>query len=85
MGLDDRLKRLEGSQPPEDCPRCHDPFVVAYVRGEPRPGPCPKCGKTAKFVVQTESEEGRDLVMRVFSGERTERGKEEKHHEDQSS
>ena len=70
MGLDDRLKRLEGSQPPEECPRCHDRQYVVFVRGEPRPEPCPKCGKTAQdFVIEANSEEGKQMVERVLSGQ----------------
>ena len=69
MGIDDRIRKLEGSQPEPVCPRCHDPFIVAYLRGESRPEPCPKCGKTATFVVQIESEQSRQYIERIASGE----------------
>ena len=84
MGSKDRLDRLEASLPPEQCPKCHDKQFAVYVKDSPTPTPCPKCGKTPPFVIQANSTACQDMVLRVLAGERTERGKEEKH-EDQSS
>jgi hypothetical protein len=43
---------------------------VVFVKGEPRPEPCPKCGKTARdFVIEANSDEGWQMVERVLSGE----------------
>jgi hypothetical protein len=69
MGLDERIRKLEGSQPEPVCPRCHDPQIVAFVRGEPCPEPCPACHKTAMFVVQVESEKARQYVELIASGQ----------------
>ena len=69
MGIGDRIGKLESSLPSEECPLCHDPQYVVFVRDEPRPEPCPKCGKKPKFVVEACSEEGRQYVRRLFAGE----------------
>jgi len=69
MGLDDRVRKLEGSQPSEECPRCHDPQSVVYLRGEPPPEPCPRCGRVPPYVIEANTTTCRDLVERVLSGE----------------
>ena len=74
MGLNERISRLESNQPPEKCPKCHDQQFAVYVRGGSPPEPCPKCHKTPGYVVEAWSEESRQLVERLFAGERTENG-----------
>ena len=69
MGLNDRLDKLERHQPPEQCPKCRDQQYGVYVKGEPRPSPCSKCGKMPGFVIEANSTAGHDMVLRLISGE----------------
>ena len=69
MGIEDRLRKLEGNMPLEECPRCHSKPVIV-VRGEPEAS-CPVChGSGVLFpLISVETEKGREDLRRVLSGE----------------
>jgi len=67
MGLQDRIRKLEGKGP-GDCQLCGISHPVVVVRGESVPTECPGCGGPP-VVVLVPNEEGREWVNRLLSGE----------------
>ena len=67
MGLEDRIRKLEGKGDGE-CQKCGLAHPVVVLSSEPIPSKCRSCGGPL-FIVRVLTEHSRELVNRLVSGE----------------